>query len=300
MKISVSMIVRNERSCIAKALNSVADADEIIVCDTGSTDDTVEIAQNYGAKVFTDYLWNDNFAEARNHSLDKCKGDWVLIIDADEHLEPGGINKVRELLQSGINGHNTVYFQTIAEGGSQNHNSIRIFKRNSGIRWKGAAHNYLTESKGYFSDIKLFYGYSPTHKADPDRTLRILQKEVDSNPNQPRETYYLAREYYYRQNWTEAIRYYQDYLNIATWGPEIADAWLMLARCHHSNNDSYNARECAMKAIITNANFKEAILFMAELSGPKNARRWREIAETATNEDVLFIRKCDGDNYQQI
>ena len=119
MKISVSMIVKNERSCIAKALNSVADADEIIVCDTGSTDDTVEIAQNYGAKVFTDYLWNDNFAEARNHSLDKCTGDWVLIIDADEHLEPEGINKVRELLQSGINGHNTVYFQTIAEGGSK-------------------------------------------------------------------------------------------------------------------------------------------------------------------------------------
>ena len=45
MKISVSMIVRNERSCIAKALNSVSDADEIIVCDTGSTDDTVEIAE---------------------------------------------------------------------------------------------------------------------------------------------------------------------------------------------------------------------------------------------------------------
>ena len=51
MKISVSMIVRNERSCIAKALSSVSDADEIIVCDTGSTDDTVEIARNYGAKV---------------------------------------------------------------------------------------------------------------------------------------------------------------------------------------------------------------------------------------------------------
>lgn len=51
MTISVSMIVRNESSCIAKALNSVSDADEIIVCDTGSTDDTVEIARNYGAKV---------------------------------------------------------------------------------------------------------------------------------------------------------------------------------------------------------------------------------------------------------
>ena len=64
MKISVSMIVRNERSCIAKALNSISDADEIIVCDTGSTDDTGGDCRNYGgAKVFTDYQWNDNFAE---------------------------------------------------------------------------------------------------------------------------------------------------------------------------------------------------------------------------------------------
>lgn len=58
----------------------------------------------------------------------------------------------------------------------------------------------------------------------------------------------------------------------------------------NANNDFQNARECAMMAIITNANFKEAILFLAELSGPKNAKRWMEIAETATNEDVLFIR----------
>lgn len=292
-KISVSMIVKNEEAHIAKSLHSVSGADEIIVCDTGSTDNTVEIAKNYGAKVFTDYTWNDNFAEARNHSLSKCTGDWVLIVDADEWLEPGGISKIRELLLNSINPHSTVYFQTIAEGGIQSHSSIRLFKRNAGIRWKGAAHNYLTESKGYISDIKLYYGYSPTHKADPDRTLRILQKAVDSNPNLPRETYYLAREYYYRQKWGEAIRYYNDYLKIATWGPEIADAWLMLARCHHASGTSQEARDCTMRAIITNANFKEAILFMAELSGPKNAKRWKEIAETATNEEVLFIRNVN-------
>ena len=68
VKISVSMIVKNESSCIAKALNSVADADEIVVCDTGSTDDTVEIAQNYGAKVFTDYQWNDSSQYCRRKS----------------------------------------------------------------------------------------------------------------------------------------------------------------------------------------------------------------------------------------
>ena len=201
----------------------------------------------------------------------------------DPSLEPKLVN--------GINEHDTVYFQTIAEGGSQTHSSIRLFKRDSGIRWKGAAHNYLTESKGYISDIRLFYGYSDAHKSDPDRTLRILKKAVDDNPTLPRETFYLAREYYYRQQWSEAIRYYEEYLKIATWGPEIADAWLMLARCHHASGASQETRDCTMRAIITNANFREAILFLAELSGPKNAKRWKEVAETATNEDVLFVRE---------
>ena len=80
------MIVKNEESCLAKALESVKDADEIIVCDTGSTDRTIEIAKQYTDKVYTDYVWNDNFAEARNHAAKKCTGDYILIIDADEYL----------------------------------------------------------------------------------------------------------------------------------------------------------------------------------------------------------------------
>jgi glycosyltransferase involved in cell wall biosynthesis len=291
MLISASMIVKNEEACIAKALVSVHGADEIIVCDTGSTDNTIEIAKEHGATVFTDYKWNDNFAEARNHSLSKCTGDWVLIIDADEILEPGGIKKINELLLSDrMNGHKLIYFHTIAEGGAARHDSIRLFKRDSGVRWKGAAHNYLTEMKGFYSDISLYYGNSEAHTLDPDRTIRILKKEVEKNPLLPRETFYLAREYWYKRNFTEAIKYYNTYLKIAFWGPEIADAWFMLAKSYQSVGKTIEARESCMKAIITNANFKEAFLFMAQLSGPKNAKRWKEIAETANNEDVIFIR----------
>ena len=289
--ISVSMIVKNEESCIAKSLLSVRGADEIIVCDTGSIDNTIKIAEDHGATVFTDYKWNDHFAEARNHSLKKCSGEWILIIDADECLEPGGIEKIKGLIHSGnLTGHNAVYFKTISTNGNACHNSIRLFRKDSGIIWKGAAHNYLSDNKGYFSDIKLFYDYSPAHKADPDRTLRILQKEVDKNMNLSREIYYLAREYYYRKNWTTAILYYERYLNIATWGPEIADAWIMLARCYFAIGNYQDAKESCMKAIMINANFKEAFLFMAQLSGPKNSRRWLQIAQTANNEDVIFIR----------
>lgn len=290
--ISVSMIVKNESSCIAKALESVRGADEIVICDTGSADNTIEIARRFTDKVFTDYTWNDNFAEARNHSLSKCTKEWVLIIDADEHLENNGIEKIREFLKGHINGHNAVYFNTVADSTSpERHKSIRLFKRNAGIIWKGAAHNYLTENKGILSDITLYYGYSDAHKQDPYRTIRILEKTIEQNPALSRETFYLAREYWYKKNYATAIKYFSHYLTIAVWGPEIAEAQLTIAKCHIAIGNWIEGRKWCMEAMATNANLREAFALMATLSGPKNAKQWNKIAASATNEDVLFIRQ---------
>src|SRR4051812_33941627 len=95
MRISVVMIVKNEEALLARCLESVKGADEIIICDTGSHDRTVEIARQFTDKVFTDYLWNDSYCEARNHARRKATGDWILSIDADEFLE-GSFDSVRE------------------------------------------------------------------------------------------------------------------------------------------------------------------------------------------------------------
>ena len=84
MKVSLCMIVKNEESNLDKCLYSVADyVDEIVIVDTGSTDQTKEIAKKYTDKIF-DFVWCDNFAKARNFSLSKATNDWVLILDADE------------------------------------------------------------------------------------------------------------------------------------------------------------------------------------------------------------------------
>src|SRR5689334_7148172 len=86
MRVSVVMIVRNEEAVLARCLESVREADEIIICDTGSTDRTIEIARQFTDQVFTDYQWEDHFANARNHARLKATGDWILSIDADEYL----------------------------------------------------------------------------------------------------------------------------------------------------------------------------------------------------------------------
>ena len=84
--ISLCMIVKNESHNLHRCLQSVQGfVNQIIVVDTGSEDNTVEIARSYGAEVHF-FEWCDDFAAARNHSLSFATGDWILILDADEKL----------------------------------------------------------------------------------------------------------------------------------------------------------------------------------------------------------------------
>jgi len=86
--LSVCMITKDEEVNIARCLRSLRPiADEIIIVDTGSTDRTKAIARVFGAQVF-DYVWRDDFSAARNASLEKAKGDWILVHDADEVISP--------------------------------------------------------------------------------------------------------------------------------------------------------------------------------------------------------------------
>lgn len=86
--LSLCMIVKNEEQHLHTCLMSVrAAVDEMIVVDTGSSDRTKDIARAFGAKVF-DFPWTGDFSEARNFSLAKASGDWILILDADEAISP--------------------------------------------------------------------------------------------------------------------------------------------------------------------------------------------------------------------
>ena len=86
--LSICMITKNEEAFLPDCLHSVTPiADEIILVDTGSTDQTKDIATIFGARVY-DFKWNDDFSNARNFSLSKANGDWIFVFDADEVLSP--------------------------------------------------------------------------------------------------------------------------------------------------------------------------------------------------------------------
>lgn len=286
--LSVAIIAKNEEALILRCLESVKGADEIIVVDTGSTDRTMAIAAEFGAKVY-EFPWVDDFSAARNSALGHCTSDYVLSIDCDEVLEEGGIEKIRAAIELG---HRTYAVSMTSEKEGQVHHAVRLFKRDPEIFWKGAAHEALTvlaEVKPAQDGIVITYGYSPAHTADPDRMLRVLQSAIQTDPS-GRNYYYLAREFYYRRDYEKAIEIFALSIKLSSWMPEKADATLYIARCNWFLSRGDEARRMALEAVRWNPMFKEALLLLSELHDSPYKEKWAKLAEAADNSDLLFLR----------
>jgi len=210
MKLSIGMMVKNESKYLRKCLESlkpIRDSieSELIIVDTGSTDDTVEIAKEFTDKVYF-HEWNSNFSEMRNITIKYCTGEWVLIIDGDEVISnPNGI--IQFLNSSEIKKHKTASF-AIKNFTSINNDeeftvftAVRIFKKDSDFRFEGAIHNQPIWKKPLInldSEIE-HYGYINNDKELMDkkflRTSRILKSNLEKNPENIYYIYQLAVSY---------------------------------------------------------------------------------------------------------
>ena len=149
--VSLCMIVKDEENNLARCLASVKPiVDEMIVVDTGSTDRTRDIAEFFGARVF-DFEWKGDFAEARNFSISKAEGDWILILDADEV----------------ISSKDYVKFQSIVRRRPKKPIAYSIITRNyctlaNTIGWETEPGEYPAEEAGFgwlpSVKVRLFYG----------------------------------------------------------------------------------------------------------------------------------------------
>lgn len=295
MSLTASMIVRNEEAMLPRCLESLRGIDEIVILDTGSTDGTAAAAAAAHLSglpvrfIPNAYQWHDDFSHARNFCLDFCPEDWILTIDADEYLEPGGLETVMNACRAAGSGIQAFSLKCQAHGGIAWHRSPRVYRNLPAHRWRGAAHNTQNIPRAEVLPVVLRYDHSPAHAADPRRTIRILTKTVSEQPDDARTLYYLGSEHQRKGEHETAAHYLERCLQTSTFYYH-AEAWLLLARCLWQMRQGEAARAACFKAIERNANFKEAILFMAEMSFEKNAKVWREMAAHATNEEVMFVR----------
>lgn len=167
VRLSLCMIVKDEEEFIENCLKSVQNVvDEIIIVDTGSTDNTVEIAKKYTDKIFY-HQWEDDFSAVRNESIKHATGDWILILDADEELSQEGQKNLRLLLTKPIM---PTYFQLLIKNLKSSekedfmeHYMVRLFSNFYSIKYSGKIHEQLTPMAYYpiliSEDLVFIYHY---------------------------------------------------------------------------------------------------------------------------------------------
>ena len=186
--ISLCMIVKNEEKFLPGCLKSVVGlVDEIIVVDTGSTDRTMEIAREYKAKIY-EHPWQNDFSLHRNQSISYATCDWILILDADEELDPTehGIIKMATRRKD-IDSISFVVFNRIQHGRIGFLNSHRMFRRGKGFKYHGIVHNQLEiKGKTLISQFKVIHhGYglsSEQMEKKGRRSEALLLKQLEESP----------------------------------------------------------------------------------------------------------------------
>jgi glycosyltransferase involved in cell wall biosynthesis len=218
--LTLSMIVKNEAHRLAECLESVKEiADEIVIVDTGSTDDTVKIAENIGAKLFY-FEWIKDFSAARNFALSKSSGDLILYLDADEKLTSKSIKEINRLKQKPERaGYNCVVTSLDSEFGRDNSMLyVRLFSNSVRIEFTGKVHEQILPSllannyKIIDTKIEIIhsgYNISPNEKKDKARrNLELLLHEYSTN-NSSYYAFQLGLTYQILENETESIQYFK-------------------------------------------------------------------------------------------
>ncbi|MDH6430918.1 MULTISPECIES: TPR domain-containing glycosyltransferase [unclassified Paenibacillus] len=203
--LGVHLIVNNEADLLPHCLTSVAGVDEIVVIDTGSTDESIAISQAHGARVFQ-REWTENFAAARNEGLDQADTDWILVLDADERLQTP-LPELRSLLQNTQAQAFTVQIDNwlgVRPEDKVKHSAVRLFRNGQGYRYSGRIHEGIDAAilKSHnisaieHSDIEIeHFGYLPEIMARKNKIKRneqLLRLALAEQPEDPFHSYNLA------------------------------------------------------------------------------------------------------------
>lgn len=241
--ISLCMIVKDEEKTLPRCLDSISGiADEIIIVDTGSTDNTKIVASKYTDKIY-DFKWIDDFAAARNFAFGKAAKEYILWLDADDILENNDRLKLLSLksaMDSSVDSVTMNYNLSFDANGSviSSLRRNRLVRRACFFKWVGFVHEYLSVWGNIInSDI------SVNHKSiehDSNRNLMIYEKHIQSGEEfTPRDLYYYANELSDHGIFGKAVQYYEKFLNTGQgWVEDNISACGRIADCYKNLKDS--------------------------------------------------------------
>jgi glycosyltransferase involved in cell wall biosynthesis len=228
-KMSICMIVRDEEKFINNCLKSLKplidlNLAELIVVDTGSIDNTIEIVKKYTNKIHFKQ-WNNDFSEARNYSISLAQGEYIFIMDADQEMEYSEVKKLIEVF-TGIdykkyNTYSLVYKNFTKEDLSEfTYFSLNLIFKNDGyFKYEGKVHNQPVY-KGPVKNLEIYmlhYGYIMTDDLKEKkfkRTATLLKKEIENDPENVYYIYQLSRSYEMHGDSKDAVIELGKYLSL--------------------------------------------------------------------------------------
>lgn len=243
-KLHLNMIVRNEAGRIIRALDSVKNyVSSVIILDTGSTDNTVDLIKDWGErnKIGTIIGLGHfvNFEQARNQALDMAQsataGDYLLLMDADMELVVEDQRAFDGLIHEA--------YEMVQAAGGVSYNNLRLLKVGSPARYRGVTHEYLDVAAAAIVHGAFFIDHADgSNRLDKfERDIKLLKAGLEDEPDNARYWFYLANSYRDAGLHEEAIRAFRRRVQLGGWDEEVWNAQVHLAGCKRAQgrNDEF-------------------------------------------------------------
>ncbi len=290
MKFSTVVIAKNEEKTLPRLIKSLEGVDEIIVCDTGSTDNTIKVAKSLGATVFEkkfDIIVDEalkkkideivgennikvgdrafNFAEARNWAITHAKNDMIFMPDCDEIVE-WDLPEVERLLDEGVDRLEYHFiFCFDAEGKPLIQFSHSKLYNRKKFHWVRNIHEVLEgQGKTVYTD-KILLKHYQNPETNRGQYLKGLAIDYIQNPYNDRNCHYFAREMMYAGKPKEAIKMFEQHIEKPGWNTEKGQSLIFMGNCYRTLKDEQKAMECYARGFTYDMNRREALLGMAQV-----------------------------------
>ncbi|MBU3112279.1 tetratricopeptide repeat-containing glycosyltransferase family 2 protein [Clostridium lacusfryxellense] len=252
--ISLCMIVKNEEDVLGRCLECVKDiVDEIIIVDTGSTDNTKKIALEYTDNLF-DFEWINDFSAARNNAFSKATKDYILWLDADDVILEDDIKKfvaLKKTLTLDIDNVMMMYNVGFDETGavSLSYFRERLSKRANHAIWMEPVHECLIIG-GNTINTDVCITHRKEHAAVPGRNISIYKSLLSNGtPLSPRGIFYYSRELYQNGFIEDAIKYFNEFLDSKHgWVEDNISSCFDLSKCYNIVGDKENMLKILLRS----------------------------------------------------